>query len=139
MEREKISMISYTRLLTSALLVMTALLATTTSAAEKQCGERVHVDDVLIADMEDYVEEEELFFEKLHELAGGSVMMTQSPIRVIWAGNPAATINSAKKSAAHEGCDLLVLLGYHVKETRWEGSVTTSRYLMVHLGKRKDP
>jgi hypothetical protein len=119
------------------LLVILAFFFQTTHASENRCGERVAINDVLVVDLADYVDEQAQFEEKLHQQAGDFIMVTEAPMQVRMGGNMADAINRASKSAAHGGCDLLVLLGEKVKETRWEGRITTTRYLMVHMGKRK--
>ena len=130
-------MIRHLRFLRCVLPGILIAFCVTANANENQCGERVQADDVLVVDLEAYVDQQAQFLEKLHEQAGDTILVTQSPVRVRWAGSKVSTIHSAKKSAAHNGCDLLVLLGYRIKETRWEGRVTTSRSLMVHMGRRE--
>jgi len=121
------------------LLSVSVIFCTIAGAAEPQCGDSIEVDDVMVVDLEPYVDQEILFFEKLNEQAGASALISQTPVRVNWAGNKASTTHSARKSAANRGCDLLVLLGYSVTEKRWQGRVITERWMMVHLGERETP
>jgi hypothetical protein len=107
------------------------------SASENQCGDRIHLEDVLVLDLEEFVGQQELFEQKLHQQAGDTVLITAAPLKVSWAGNRAATINTASKSAAQQGCDLLVLLGESITERRYEGGVRPTRYLVIHMGKRE--
>ena len=132
-------MIRHSTLMRFVLLCISIGLCTTASAAELQCGDSIQAKDVLVVDLEPYVDQEVVFYEKLNEQAGTSILITQAPVRVNWAGNKASTTSSAKKSAAAIGCDLLVLLGYSFTERRWQGKVTTDRWMMVHLGKRENP
>jgi hypothetical protein len=111
----------------------------TANANENQCGERIPSNDVLVVDLEEYADQQTLFQEKLHEQAGDLIIMTKVPVRVAMEGNRTLAINRASKSAAHIGCDLLVLVGDTLTEKFWEGKTTTTRYLMVHMGKRESP
>ena len=131
--------VGHLRLLRCLLPGILIAFCATANAKENQCGERIKVKDVQVVDLEALVDQQALFHEKLHEQVGDSILLTQAPVRVKWTGSTVSTINSAKKSAAHNGCDLLVLLGYSVTETRWEGTVTKNRSLMVHLGRKENP
>ena len=108
----------------------------TAQADNVQCGERVSVDDVLVVNLEDHLEQPAVFKEKLHEQAGETMLMTEKPMQVKMLGNRAKAIDKASKSAAHNGCDLLVLLGEKEVQTRWQNRITSEVFLMVHMGKR---
>ena len=120
-------------------VTMSCLIPQAIKAADDQCGERVAVDDVLVVNLEDYVDQPALFGEKLYEQAGDYLLITQKPMQVKMKGNRAHAIHNASMSSAHLGCDLLVLLGEKVKQTRWQAKTTSEVLLMVHIGKRKSP
>lgn len=112
---------------------------TAANANENQCGERVGVNDVLVVDMEEFVDQEDLFPEKLREQVGDFIIVSPKPLSVRWTGNRVRALNNAKKYAAHQGCDLLVQLGFRTVETRWQGKVTKERSITMHMGKRVNP
>jgi len=130
-------MYRHLRFVHSVLFGIAIAFCATANANEGQCGDRIQAKDVLVVDLEEYVDQQALFQEKLHQQAGDSVLITQSPVQVSWAGNRASTINKASKSAAQNGCDLLVLLGESITERRYEGGVRPTRYLMIHMGMRE--
>ena len=121
------------------LLALSFCVFATAHAAERTCGERIQAGDVLVVDLEPFVDQEDQFYAELNEKAGDAVLVTQEPVRVRSRGSVARTTKSARESAATLGCDLVVLLGYQVVETRWEAKVTPERWLMVHMGKRENP
>ena len=122
-----------------ALFVLSLGLSAPADAGERACGDRIQARDVQVVDLEPFADQEDQFYEELDKSVGDYMLVTQKPVRVRSRGSNAQTAKSARESAATLGCDLVVLLGYQVVETRWQGKVTPERWLMVHMGKRETP
>jgi hypothetical protein len=127
------------KIISGAIFTFAFAFSMVASAGEYQCGDRVHFEDVLVLNLEEFVDQQELFEQQLHHRAGDTVLITATPLKVSWDGSRVATIKKASKSAAHQGCDLVVVLGESITETRYEGRVIQTRNLVVHMGKRENP
>jgi hypothetical protein len=106
---------------------------------EAHCGDRITADEVLVVDLEPYSGQEDLLYEKLHEQAGTYSLSTEKPVLVNWVGSKFSIVQRIGKSAATNGCDLVVLLGSVAGESRPQTLVSRpirTRYLIVHIGKR---
>lgn len=130
-------MTSNVKMMAWVTIAMTSLFLQAAEAADDQCGERIAVTDVLAVDLENYVDQPAVFDKKLREQAGDYLLITQKPMQVKMKGNRANAIHNASTWGAHKGCDLLVILGEKVKQTRWQAKTTSEVFLMVHIGKRK--